>query len=118
MSRNIDKHEYEAAARKRLIEVVQAMLSKKTSFFEGAKVVFELRSHISGAVEFDPDFNAFVSIYSETEHLPHKEQRHLWGPDALAGLESEFEKTEMWASSFAPEACENLLKRFGGEEAP
>lgn len=105
----------EVAARTQLVQVVQAMLNNQQSFFEGARVVFELRSKIAGVLESDPDFNAFVAIYSESDHLPYEAQRHLWSPDALAKLESEFQKTEMWAASFAPEACANLLKRFGGE---
>ena len=113
MSEGIDMNPYEIAVRKRLVEVVQAMLSGKTSFFEGARVVFELRNQLSGVLDFDPDFNAFVLIYSETDHLPYEAQRHLWSPDALAKLKPEYEETELWAASFAPEACENLLKRFG-----
>jgi len=116
MSGTIDMNSNQVAARKRLLEVAQAMLCDKTSFFEGARLVFELRSEIGGVLESDPDFNAFVAIYSETDHLPYEEQRHLWNPDALAKLEAEFEKTELWAASFAPKACENLLKRFGGAD--
>ena len=113
MSENINMNAHEIAVRKRLVDVVQAMLSNKTSFFEGARVVFELRNQINGLPEFDPDFNAFVLIYSETDHLPYEAQRHLWNPGALAKLEAEYEKTALWAASFAPEACENLLRRFG-----
>jgi hypothetical protein len=109
---------HEIAARNQLVQVVQAMLNRQKTFFEGAKVVFELRSQIGGVSESDPDFNAFVAIYSETDHLPYEAQRHLWSPDALAKLESEYEKTELWAASFAQEACENLLSRFcDGNEA-
>lgn len=104
----------EVAARNQLVQIVQAMLKNQISFFEGAKVVFQLRRQIGGVLESDPDFNAFVAIYSETDHLPYEAQRHLWSPDALAKLESEYEKTELWAVSFAPEACQNLLSRFGG----
>jgi hypothetical protein len=102
----------ETDARNQLVEIVHAMLKKQTSFFEGAKVVFDLRSQIDGILETDPDFNAFTAIYSETDYLPYEAQRHLWSPDALAKLESEYEKTERWAESFALEACENLLRRF------
>ena len=107
---------HEVAARNQLVQIVQAMLKNQRSFFGGAKIVFELRSQIGGGSESDPDFNAFVAIHSETDHLPYEAQRHLWSPDALAKLESEYEKTELWAASFATEACENLLKRFGGRD--
>jgi hypothetical protein len=106
----------EVVARNQLAQIVRAMLRREQTFFEGARVVVELRSQIGGVQESDPDFNAFVLIYSETDHLPHEAQRHLWKPDVLARLEPEFKKTEIWAASFASEACENLLKRFGGED--
>ena len=104
---------HEVAARNQLVQIVRAMLKNQISFFEGTKVVFELRSQIGGVRESDPDFNAFVLIYSETDHLPYEAQRHLWSPDALVKLESEYEKIELWAASFAPQVCQNLLSRFG-----
>ena len=118
MSEKMAMNPHEVAARNQLVQIVQAMLNNQKSFFEGARVVFELRSQIGEVLESDPDFNAFVAIYSETDHLPYEAQRHLWSPDALAKLESEFEKTEQWAASFAPDACKNLLKRFGGVDVP
>ena len=113
MSDRSAMNDSEAIARKKLIETLSAMLSRELTFFEGARIVFELRNAIGGLSDFDPDFNAFVTIYSETDHLPDRERRHLWSADALAGLESEFEKTEVWAESFAPAACEKLIARFG-----
>lgn len=96
-----------------LTGTLRAMLNRDVTFFEGAKVVVELRGAISAISESDPDFNAFLLIYSETDHLPYAEQRHLWDPDALARLAPEFEKTEIWAAQFAEKACKNLLCRFG-----
>ncbi|MFN3735426.1 DUF2489 domain-containing protein [Comamonas testosteroni] len=116
MSVSVNPQEVKVTARNQLVQIVQAMLNNQCTFFEGAKTVFELRSQIGGVSESDPDFNAFVAIYSETDHLPYEAQRHLWSPDALAKLKPEYEKTELWAASFAPEACENLLKRFGGRD--
>ena len=63
----IPMNPHEIAARNQLVQVVQAMLNGQKSFFEGAKVVFELRSQFGGVSESDPDFNAFVAIYSETD---------------------------------------------------
>ena len=103
----------EVMARKKLIETLSAMLSRELTFFEGARIVFELRHAIGGLSDFDPDFNAFITIYSETDHLPDREHRHLWSADVLAGLEPEFERTEVWAESFAPAACKKLIARFG-----
>ncbi|MCE9535549.1 MAG: DUF2489 domain-containing protein, partial [Nitrospirae bacterium] len=62
----------------------------------------------------DPDFDVFVAIESETDHLPLHAQQHLWDPEALATLAPEFAKTEIWATSFTPTACHSLISRFGG----
>lgn len=102
-------------ARNQLVQIMQAMLKNQTSFFEGAKSVLELRNQIDGVLESDLDFNAFVLIYSETDHLPYEAQRHLWSSDSLAKFEREYEMTELWVAAFAYEACKNLLDRFGGD---
>lgn len=112
IEKNIMKTDKENA-RKHLVLTAQAMLSGEKSFFEGAKVVCELRPLISNVTNTDSDFNIFMTIYSETDHLPYESQRHLWSADALQKLELEFQKTEIWAASFASDACKNLMTRFG-----
>ncbi len=91
---------------------VRSMLSGELPFVEGAVQVLRLKSQVGGIGDHDKDFNAFVVIESETDHLPLEAQRHLWAPDALACLEPELEKTQKWAESFAPEACAKLVARF------
>jgi len=106
-------NEREEQARRSLVVLSAAMLSGGTTFFEGAVEVLRLKQAIGGIADRDPGFDAFVSIDSETDHLPLKAQEHLWNPDALAKLRPEFEKTEEWAGTFAPEACRSLIARFG-----
>jgi hypothetical protein len=115
MSERQAMNEFEVAARRKLLEVAQAMIDQKMSFFEGAGNIFVLRHQIGGVSDVDPDFNAFVAIYSETDHLPYENQRDLWSPEALDKLEPEFKRTEEWAASFAPSACRNLIDRFKTE---
>lgn len=112
MTDKIDTSAHAIAARKQLVDVVEAMLSGNTSFFKGARDVCELRSLIDGVSDSDKDFYAFALIYAETNYLPHEEQRHLWTPETLDILEEYFERVQIWASSFAPKACESLLRRF------
>lgn len=88
------------------------MRNKELSFFEGAVRMAPLRFDIRGVDDFDEDFIAFVVISSETDHLPLEAQRPLWNPNVLKGLEAEFLRIEEWASAFAVEACENIIKRF------
>ncbi|MFZ6775046.1 DUF2489 domain-containing protein [Undibacterium sp. SXout7W] len=108
-------NEFEVTARERLLEVVQAMLDRNMSFFHGAREVFILRHQVGGVLVSDPDFDAFAVIYSETDHLPHEDQRYLWSSDTLEKLEPEFKHTEEWAESFALPACKNLIARFEAE---
>lgn len=105
-------NELEVTARKRLLEIAQAMLDRRMSFFHGARDVCALRYQVGGVPDSDPDFDAFVLIYSETDHLPYKDQHGFWSTEALEKLEPEFKHTEEWAESFALSACENLIARF------
>ncbi len=70
------------------------------------------KNQLGGVVDKDPDFDTFVVIQSETDHLPLKAQWSLWALTALAELKPEFWRTEEWAKSFAPQACRNLIARF------
>ena len=118
MNDEITVNDWETSARKTLIETLQAMLKKELTYFEGSRVVLSLRSAVGDVANIDTDFNAFRVIYSETDHLPAKEQKHLWNQDALAQLKTEFEKTEIWADSFAPAACEKLIARVVMSSCP
>jgi len=102
----------EILEREKLVALAQSMLDGKLSFFEGALLVTSIRNQLSGIVDRDPDFDAFVVIKSETDHLPTVAQRSLWSPIALVDIESEIREVEVWAKSFAPQACKNLIARF------
>jgi hypothetical protein len=107
-------NQQELSARRTVVALAHAMLAKDISFFEGAVAVLRLRCEIGGVADRDPDFDAFLLMESETDHLPLKAQQHLWNPGALAKLAPEFQKTEEWAAGFVAPACEGLLRRFGG----
>jgi hypothetical protein len=89
------------------------MLDGQLSFFEGAVQVLAIKSRLDALADRDPDFDAFVVIQSESDHLPLEAQRSQWAPTALAKLELEFQRTEEWARSFAPQACRRPIARFG-----
>ena len=102
----------EIDARRELVELAESMLSEELPFMEGAVRVWSLSTRIGGVAHGDRDFDAFVAIASETDHLPLQAQRHLWSTHALKALEPEIAKTQEWAKSFAPQACKNLIARF------
>lgn len=105
-------NEIDVIARKNLVLLAQEMLNGDFYFFQGATQVLALKDKIGGVVDRDPDFDAFVVIASETDHLPFETQISLWSSEAIKQIRPEFFRTEEWASSFAPAACKNLIARF------
>jgi hypothetical protein len=99
-------------AREHLLDLLDAMLRGRLSYFEGAAQVLKIDRRLLGIAERDSDFDKFVLIRSETDHLPLSQQQSLWSTDALEKLQDEFIRTEEWAKTFAPEACKNLIARF------
>ena len=91
---------------------VREAINETVTYFEGASMVLNIWNQIGGVLDRDNDFDAFVAIQSKTDHLPLEKHRHLWSKEALAKLEPEFIKTEEWASTFAPQACKNIIARF------
>jgi hypothetical protein len=77
---------------------------------EGAAQVLKIDRRLLGIAERDSDFDKFLLIRSETDHLPLSQQQSLWSTDALEKLQDEFIRTEEWAKTFAPEACKNLAR--------
>lgn len=106
------QNENEREARHQLVAFAKAMIDKELPFFEGATKILSLKDKIGGISDSDQDFDSFVVIVSETDHLPLQEQQPLWSSTALKDLASEFKKTELWAGEFALEACKNLITRF------
>ena len=102
----------EIDARRQLVELAEAMLIGQISFLEGAPQVVALQYRVGGCESRDEDFDAFVLISSETDHLPTARARHLWSASALERVEPDIQRAEEWAQAFAPQACESLLSRF------
>lgn len=99
--------------RRQLVSLAQEMLQGTLSFFEGASQILAVRSKLQGISERDPDFDVFVAICSETDHLPLKEQQQLWAPEEIERLGPEYLAVEEWARLFGLQACKNLIERFG-----
>lgn len=105
-------NENESLSRSQLVSVALAMLNEELPFLEGAVQMLAIKNRLSGVADRDPDFDVFVAIQSETDHLPLEAQRQLWSPTALVELEPEIRRAEEWAKSFAPSACRSLIARF------
>jgi len=96
-------NESETQTRRQLVALCREMLAEWLTYCEGTPQVWALHSKVGGVNPEDPDFEAFLLIYSETE-----------GP--FFATDSELKKrVEEWAAGFAPDACRNLIARFGGD---
>ena len=104
--------EDERQAQDELAALAESMLQGSLSFFEGAVRVVALRASVGKIDERDEDFRAFALTESESDHLPLSSAKQLWDPESLERLATEYERTERWALSFAPQACKNLIARF------
>ena len=60
----------------------------------------------------DEDWDVFVGIDSETDHLPLEEDRKNWSPEALARKDIEIKEAEDFFRARAVEAAHNLLRRY------
>jgi hypothetical protein len=112
MKDNAAHTESDIGARRNIVALAKSMLSGELQYIEGADRICKLRAQFHESLIQDEDIMAFVLISSETDHLPLQAQRHLWSPAALANLESDFERVQAWAETFAPQACKNLIARF------
>lgn len=102
--------------RRRLVELARDMLAGRVKYLEGAGRLAAMRFDLDGVQDRDPDFDVFVGIASETDHLPLDAQRALWSATALERLDPEIGKTEAWASEYGAVACRNLIARFNDED--
>ena len=105
-------NEQEQAARQELVLLLHEVLDGHCSYLEAAVRTLQLRPGLGGVGEFDDDFKAFVSISSETDHLPTQAARHLWAEHAVRALEPEINRSEVWAADLASGSCAALLARF------
>ena len=105
-------NETEIEARRALVAIAHSMLIGETTFLEGSERVLRLKQLVGAISDCDDDFDIFLVIASETDHLPLQVQRHLWVPAALKALALEFESAEKWAGSLARNACTKLIARF------
>lgn len=87
------------------------MLAGVLSYFEGATQVCSLRFNI-GMCDSDPDLLAFVTVESESDHLPPRHVQHRWSSASIQRLQPELEKTEIWAKGVATQAGHTLIERF------
>jgi len=84
----------------------------KRESFEAARILS--RSRFVLDAKNDPDFLVFVSIDSETDHLPVGEMRNHWNPGVLVLKDWELAEAEKLHRIQAYDACKSLIEKYSG----
>jgi hypothetical protein len=103
-------------ARRAIGKTAARVAAGELSYLDGARVLLRLRA-AAGLAE-DTDFDAFVLIESETNHLPVGMQRRFWAEAALKTKEADLRHAEEWARGTARADVERLARRFAAEAQP
>lgn len=104
--------EYINSVRIKIGHTAQEMLNENKNYLEGAIEIASLY-HEAEIEKNDTDFNIFIGISSETDHLPIGEMRKNWSKEALENHEAEIQKTTKWAKDISLTQCKSLAKKYG-----
>src|SRR5689334_15847762 len=96
--------------REQLVSTAESVLSGKVGVIEGSRLLWRLGSEWYG--DHDPDFIIFVTVDSETDHLPVDDERKNWGEEALREKDEEIAKFEALYREPVLAACKRALERF------
>jgi len=102
--------DYSIFIRGKIVAVCEAMLREEIGIIAGSRKLTSLGLEFFG--DHDEDFVMFVSIDSETDHLPVDLERQNWNIKALKRKDKEIENYEASAKADAFETCRKLIKRF------
>ena len=97
--------------KKQLVELAENMISKRLGFLEGVRRFCNLSSNFNDS-ERSENFNLFIAIESETDHLPIGSVRKLWSDEALVRVDKEVEESERFYRKQVEAACQEIIKNF------
>jgi hypothetical protein len=109
--RVITHEQYVVSIRNRVAIVALGMLGGEIPFLEGAIELASLRRE-AAVEEYDADFMVFVTIESETDHLPTDLTKAHWSKEALVKHQAELDAAIIWAKETGTNACKSLVRRF------
>jgi len=94
----------------KIVAICKAILREEMSIIAGSRTLSSLRYEIN--CDQDEDFLLFVSIDSETDHLPVDWERRNWSIESLKRKDKEIAGYEMSAKDEVLIACKKLIERF------
>lgn len=98
--------------REQIATIAQDILNNKLGVIEGARLLARLRPTVTRD-DFDPDFQAFVAVDTETDDLPLGKERELWAGSALLEKERKIQDAEKFHRKQVFAACRIIIDRFG-----
>ena len=104
------RKEYLAFIQGKVVGIAEAVISGDINIFVGSRKLNRLRIALDLAT--DEDFNLFVVIDSDTDHLPVDWERQNWSVEALARKDVEISECEMFYKESVIAACKKLITRF------
>ena len=108
----MNHEEYINSVRAKIGHTAQEMINGNKNYLEGAVEIVSLY-HEAEIEEQNKDFNIFIGIPSETDHLPIGEMRKNWSKEALEKHEAEIQETTKWAKDISLNQCSLLAKKYG-----
>jgi len=102
------------AARQEIVRTARALISKDIPFLEGVRKLVALGNAIPREKN-DADFDLFVGIASEFDHIPGIAQRPLCAEPWLRQCDEEVRKAQEWYADQIAAACARLIGRFSQE---
>ncbi|MGA2868920.1 MAG: DUF2489 domain-containing protein [Verrucomicrobiota bacterium] len=110
MTSQIYNEEHRQYLSRKVVAAAQSILSGELGVVAGALRLFSLAHEVG--VKGDADFNLFIGIVSETDHLPLGEARQHWNPDALLAKDAELADYEARVRERAFAACRSLIQKY------
>ena len=107
------REEYLNFIQGKVVAIAEAILKGDMGIIVGSRKLNSLRFTLD--LPNDEDFNLFVVIDSDTDHLPVDWERQNWSAEALARKDVEIAECEKFYRESVIAACKKLIVRFNIE---
>jgi hypothetical protein len=110
MASPICNEERRQQASAKIVSLARGVLAGQVGIVAASRQFAAWRFDVGG--EHEPDFVFFVSVDSETDHLPVGDVRLYWSPDVLRAKDDELRDFEASVRNEAFLVCRSLLERY------
>ena len=98
---------------RRIVARCGDLLDGRIGVIAAAQQLSKLRHWVRA--DDDPDFQIFIAIESESDHLPTGNERQHWAPDALKTKDVEIREIEEFHRAGALEAARKLQAKYANK---